>query len=71
MAGASIRGSGEIQGGAVVYPDLVPKEGGTAAGETVLATVFEPEARFAARVFQSLGGESDRVVACGDLERLQ
>lgn len=64
------QGNGQIQGGVAVYPQLVPNEVGTAGGETTLSTVFEPKSVFAARVFRVLEGESEQVVACGDLREL-
>ncbi len=64
------RGSGQIQGGVAVYPQLVPNEVGTAGGETTLSTVLESNSVFAARVFRVLEGGSEQVVACGDLREV-
>ena len=64
------QGSGQIQGGVAVYPQLNPDEVGTAGGETTLSTVFESGSTFAARLFRVLEGGAEQVAACADLREL-
>ena len=63
-------GSGAIQGGRAVYPDLVASEAGTAGGETSIAALFKADFQLAARVVRSVDG-AEQVVACGDLQLIQ
>ncbi|MFV2007668.1 MAG: hypothetical protein ACC667_09485 [Longimicrobiales bacterium] len=64
------QGNGQIQGGVAVYPQLVPNEVGTAGSEATLSAVFESNSVFVARVFRSLEGGSEKVVACADLREV-
>jgi len=63
-------GSGAIQGGRAVYPDLVASEAGTAGGDTALSALFEADFQLAARVVRSVDG-AEQVVACGELQLIQ
>lgn len=57
-------GSGEIQGGAALYPDLTADEGGSASAEAGLSSVLKSGSPYAGKVFRVEGGE---IVACTEL----
>lgn len=59
---------GEIQGGPVAYPPLLPGQSGSASAETSLSALFKSGRRFAGRVFLTLAGGSEQIVACGNLD---
>jgi hypothetical protein len=60
-------GTGQIQGGAALYPPLIPDGSGTASADAGLPGVFDPGSAYAARVFR-VGSGGEEVVACGDLQ---
>jgi len=60
-------GTGQIQGGAALYPQLTPDGSGSASADAGLPGVLDPGTRYAARVFRTGAGSGEEVVACGDL----
>ncbi len=62
-------GTGQIQGGAALYPLLTPDGSGTASAEAGLPGTFDAGGHYAARVFRMEAGAEGEIVACGDFQR--
>ena len=62
--------SGDVVGGAAVYPPLSPDDTGEAEGQTTLSRELEPGNTYAALVFLSPAVGDAELVACGELARL-
>ena len=61
-------GTGQIQGGAALYPALTPDATGSASADAGLPGTFDSGGQYAARVFLTGSGAAGEVVACGDLQ---
>jgi len=59
---------GEVQAGLAVYPPLTADEAGTASEEAVIGVVFQSNSRIAARVYRSLEGGGEEILACGEYQ---
>jgi hypothetical protein len=64
----SCSGTGQIQGGAALYPVLTPDGSGTASADAGLPGRLDPGSPYAARVYRTGAGSGEEVVACGDLQ---
>jgi hypothetical protein len=64
----SCQAPGQIQGGTAVYPPLEPGEAGTASENAVIGRVFKSGSLLIARVYQTLQGGGEEVLACGSLQ---
>jgi hypothetical protein len=60
--------TGQIQGGAALYPPLSPDGSGTASADAGLPGAFDPGSHYAARVYRMGAGSGEEIVACGDLQ---
>jgi len=58
-------GSGSIQGGSALYPELTPDGSGTASADAGIPGTLDRGTSYAVRVF--VAGAAD-IVACGDLQ---
>jgi hypothetical protein len=60
-------GSGQIQGGAALYPELTPDGSGAASANAGLPGLLDAGMLYAARVFLVSTSGGEEIVACGDL----